>query len=348
MLVNDILIFIYNIIKAEFKRVKRLMFIIALGSFLVFLITMSSSILKTKVRQAYSNRYVLMPYKLNSDIVLLEESEVFLNSSMKDNIKSRFNKTQFIETNKTESAEVLNINQNENKTVFVGENIYSNDILINEDFMKYSDWTKNDKLVLDATLLEIDGYHTHYEYELLLPSKMYDAYIETSNDNIITLITDDNIDEIVSYINTFFTAIEYKLEDIALDELVISLLTLVESVILTFSLVIFLVSSSNIGTIMPYFINEFQDEILLLRIMGLDKKSLENIFLYTTCTLLFISLCISLFFSFSLSFLFSILAKSKFDVSLFKLSFLFIIQIITGLLFSHKSIKKATDYVAYI
>ena len=348
MLLKDYFIYLYYILKSEGKRVQRLFIIITLGSLLVFFIHFSTNIIKTKITQNYAGRYVLMPYLKNSQHLetslpfeLIKQEEIQL-------IQNTFIDTQILETVQNKEITLLNLSQNKSTTLS-NETTHLPYFSIHPETLERHQWKLDDFYQLDAILL--DKIETHIKpVDLLIPEKYQLEIEEETYDNFITLQTTDLIDDVLELINVSLTNLnyEYRIEDFSVNDLFISLITSVESILLGFSFLIFIVSSSNIGTIMPYFIGEFKDEIETLRLMGISHPVIFKLFMMVCVFILLTSLMFSLIFAYFLSMLFALVMKATFQIFSFKLFFLFIIQILFGCLFSFQSIKKATDSVSFL
>lgn len=350
MFFNDYLLFAYQMIRSEFERVKRLFLIIILGSFLVFFITFMSTVIKTQISKQYSGRYVLLPYKVNTNNIESTLLTSLIDQNIFKEIESMYGNTVFIQNEVVNQAELTNINKNDSALLNIEENIDSNEILINLETLEINGWKIDDIYRLNATIIEFQGVHNRDGLDILLPKSYLQSSKDNTIDNFITIKTDKDIQEITQYLNDNISDVnyEYRVDDISANDIFVSIISTIENILLIFSFIIFIVSSSNIGTIMPYFINEFKDEIILLRLHGLSQKYIYRIFILTTFLILSISLLISVALAYSFTTLISIITGVVTKHSILRIILLLLFQCISGCLFSYNGIKKASYEVAYL
>lgn len=350
MFVRDYFSFVQEMLKAEIKRIKRLVFIIFLGSFLVFFVSFTSTLVKNAITQKYAGRYVLMPYRKGTQNIESHLLNPLISKLTFEEIENTFDNTYFITNAPLLESRITNLNTHETVNITVDENIFGDAFLINEDILSLYKWKKDHLFRYHATGFSIDGYHLRDDVDLLVPKHFLDHQVLKTHDNFITLHTNQEIEAILEVINLNVLDVnyEYKVDDVSINEIFLAIVVSIEKIIIAFSLTIFIISSSNIGTLMPYFINEFTDEITLLRLHGLKHIYIVRIFLFTTITILTLALSLSCFSSYIFASLLGIIFRVRAHHSFIKIAFLFIFQCAMGSIFSYKTIKKATFEVAYL
>lgn len=349
MLLKDYLSFIFSILYAERHRVKRLFLIVILGSFLTFFIYFATSLLKHQVALKYKHQYVFLPYQKGSQDVLEPSSIKLVDELVINNLKNDFSDI-IIFSNKEES--IFNLyNQTLDMTLSVSYrlNPFDNSNYINQDILDLYQWKISDYFKIGSTFIFFDDIHDE-DVDLILSSAYIPKQPGSLNNNFITVHTEYPINVVLESLNQSITDLsyEYRMEPFSTQDLFMTLISGMERILFMFSFLIFIVSASNIGTIMPYFVNEFKDEIHLLRLMGLSRNIIFNIFMLTSLVVLLISLLISFLLSYLISLLIALLLKSLLPTSFFMCLILIMIQITLGLLFSYQSIKKASDDVTYL
>ena len=140
----------------------------------------------------------------------------------------------------------------------------------------------------------------------------------------------------------------YDIEPLSIDTLILSLIQLIEKLLFGITFCIFMVSSSNIGTLMPYFMMEYSDEIKVLRLLGMPRSVVLGLFLKFALGLLGVALILSCLISLFFSLLLCIILRLPLSLPLIKITVLLVLQWVGGFLFTQGSIKKATCEVAYL
>lgn len=320
----------------------------SLGSLLVFGISISTTLLESWVQLTYQNRHVVLPY--NIDSTYLEELPIELLSQYQlKEIASSYKDTMIIASRNTYSVEVKNLGTSKQ-----GDLSYSTHnkgfISVQETLMDYYEWSMGDLLKIGNVIYPIQHVHYSEESDLKMPFTFIDTQTTKLNyDNILTIYSNQNINDIVVTINQSLidSNYYYQLEPFSIDDLLMSLINLLRRILMAISMCIFLVSSSNVGTLMPYFIMEYQDEIEVLRLHGLPKKVLINLFISFTVLILLTSTLISSISSISIFKIISYLTNIPFSLPLIKLLILSLIQVCFATLLTLGSIKKAMDSIAY-
>lgn len=320
----------------------------SLGSLLVFGISISTTFLESWVQLTYQNRHILLPY--NIDTSYLEEVPIELISQYQlKEIASSFKDTKIIASNNTTSVEVKHLG-----TTKQGDLSYSihtqGYMSVQETLMEYYEWSVGELLKIGNVIYPIQQVHYSEESDLKMPFSFIASNTTTLNyDNILTIYSNQNIKEIVSAINQSLVDSNYyyQLEPFSIDDLLISLINLLRRILMAISMCIFLVSSSNIGTLMPYFIMEFQDEIEVLRLHGLSKEVLTNLFISFTVLILLSSTLISSTTTIAIFKLISYLSNIPLSLPVIKLFVLAFIQVSFATLLTLGSIKKAMGSIAY-
>lgn len=349
MFVKDYVQFIFSLLYTERGRVKRIFFIIILGSFLSFFIVFFSASLKLKIQNQFQNQYVILPYIKGTPHVLEPLDFPLILESDKKAIKTLFDDLIFIERNQAQEILLHNLSLNQNLTMTYEINSYDDHNYINESFLTIYDWQLKDLYTFHSELIHFDGTHLQ-DVDLILSKDLIPKSQIHRYTNFLTLESRHNIQDILEVINTSFVKnnFEYQVEPFNANTLYTSLVGMIEKILLGFSFLIFIVSTSNIGTIMPYFMNEFKDEITLLRELGLPKNIIHHIFALTCFTILVVSLLLSSSLAFLLSSSIVLVIKAPLNISLIKWFLLLCIQTVLGLITSLKSIKKASDSITYL
>lgn len=349
MLVRDYLLFIKAILISEWPKVKRLGMIVVMGSFLMFFISLSTALIKAKISQTYENRTVLVPVHRQTQEIETEILIPLVTDTTLQEIESHFEDTYFIRQTQEESLSLVNLSLQQNATLTYDINPFSNQYLISEQVLMIYGWQMDDYYQVNATIIEFSDTH-HLNVDLLVPSQSPFINNSARIHPFLTLQTPHDPEIILSFLNQKIVnpTYQYQIENFDMSDLLVSLIQAIEKGLLGFSFIIFVVSSSNIGTIMPYFIHEFKDEIMLLRQFGLSQKTIHFLFLWVSLLILIIALSLSLGFSFSVLFLFSLWVKLKVQFHFFKLLFLFGFQLLFGALFAYQAIKKVSVELTYL
>lgn len=349
MKLRDFMRYLMEMSLSKLSRLKRILWIMSLGSVLVFGISISTTLLESWISQTYKDRHVLLPYNL--DATYLDEIPIELISPYHlKQISNSFENTKITSSDRILNLDIEHLSSSKKGTLSytVHNKGY---ISVQVSLMEYYNWNETDWLRIGTMIYPI--YHIHYseDVDLKLPFYFINSQSTKLNyDNILTVYSNHDIQEIVDAINQQLSDPNYyyEVEPFSMDDLLLSLLQLLRRILMTISLCIFLVSASNIGTLMPYFIMEYQDEIDVLRLHGLPKETLISLFVSFTVLILLTSMflsSISTVFIFKLlSFLFNI----PFSIPLFKLLILTILQVSFATLLTLGSIKKAMDSIAYI
>ncbi len=349
MLLKDYFIFVFSLLYAERHRVKRLFLIIILGSFLSFFIFYMSSSIKYKINLDYQDRHILLPYMKGTQQVLEFLDYDLLDYESKSNLVQEFDDLSFIEEENEQEIMLFNLTSNESVSLSYELNSFDNSNYINTILLNIYSWGLEDLYKIDATVIEFKDTH-ETDIDLILNPNLIQTITKLTSSNILNIRTSHDINKVLEWINHSLlnTGYEYRIEPFGANDLFNTLISLVERVLLTFSFLIFIVSSSNIGTIMPYFVNEFKDEMNTLRYLGLSKNIIFKIFLLTSILILLASLLISNILAYIISIIISIFIRSKVYVSGIKTLILFSTQTGLGMLFSLQSIKKASDDITYL
>ena len=333
---------------SKFQRLKRILWIMSLGSLLVFGISISTTFLESWVQLTYQNRHIILPYNVDSSY--LEEIPIELISQFQlKEISSSFKDTKIMASRNTSSIEVKHLG-----TTNQGDLSYSihskGYISVQETLMEYYEWSIGDLLKIGNVIYPIQQVHYSEESDLKMPfSFIGNQTTKLNYDNILTIYSNQNINEIVSAINQSLVDSNYyyQLEPFSMDDLLMSLINLLRRILMAISMCIFLVSSSNIGTLMPYFIMEYQDEIEVLRLHGLAKEILANLFISFTILILLTSTLISSATTIAIFKLISFLTNIPLSLPIIKLLVLAFVQVSFATLLTLGSIKKAMDSIAY-
>lgn len=348
MFVKDYLIFLKEILRSEKDNVKRLLKIVILGSFLMFFVSLASSLIKLKIETTYQGRYVLLPYLKNQQEYDHTLSLALIDQSIINNIESKFENTTFLDNVELNETYVQNITQHQAAALNYEINYFDENTYIGEHILAMYQWNLDDFYTIDSTVVSFSDI-IDTGADLILP-KTFDHNLNQVDNQLITVQTSSDIEAIVKEINQNLLSplYEYRLEDFSMDELLIAIVGSIEKILLLFSFLIFSVSSSNIGTVMPYFVNEFKDEINLLCLMGMSKHIIFYIFMLASVFILWIALHVSFFISYIIYILFALTLKITIKLPFIKVFFIFIFQLICGSFFSYQSIKKATIEATYL
>lgn len=335
-------------IYGERNRIKRILILIGLGGSLLFFILNTSHLLKQYITLNYTHTEVIMPINkytqepiLSLNYQLLDLHTIKeLNASLPDTTLT------FSQTTTEIEVDVLKSNQKISLSVLFSD-VY-NQVLMHPNLYDIYGIEINDTLRHQSSLFTIRDYHPFDDYDLILPDS-FNIDSSKSYDNLITVHSLLDIEEVVDKINQHIiqSPYQFQTQPISMNALLLSLVSLVEKLLLGIGFVLFLVSASNLGTIMPYFIGEYKDEITVLKHHGLPNRYIIRVFFLISLTLLSISLMAAALLSWIFTMLISLVVHISFVPPLFKLASLFILQLILGLLSTQNAIKKATETVTY-
>lgn len=335
-------------IYGERRRIKRILILIGLGGSLIFMILNTSQLLKQYITTNYTHIEVIMPINKHTREPIIGLNYPLLNPYLIQELNTTLPDTTLsVSPNATEiEVNVLKTNQTLTLSVLFSEDY--NQILMHPYLSEMYDIDIDDSLRHQSSIIMIEDYHPLDQYDLILPMSLN---IQTSKtyDNLITVHSLLETDVVLNAINKRIshTPFQYQKQPLSMNTLLLSMISLVEKLLLGIGFVLFLVSASNLGTIMPYFIDEYQDEITVLKHHGLSNQYIIRIFSLISLTLLCVSLIVSAFLSISLIMLLSLITQITFNPPLFKILLLFLSQLILGLLSTQNAIKKATDSVTY-
>lgn len=347
MLIQDYFGFVVVMLKAEFNRIQRILKILFFGAALVFSILNVSSLVRTYITLKYTNATVLAPQIKHTQNPVLNLNYALLPENIIHQIQRNHPNSHITLSNPTTQVEIQDPKHQVSLTlnIKVGSDPQTK---VHPYTLEAYKLKLGDVLIYHATMIQLDGLHSEDGFDLVVPASVF-GNLKQSHDNFLRIETTDSLQSILKEINTFLlnTPYEYQIQNISLDQILLSLISLIERILLVIGFVIFLISASNLGTIMPYFIMEFEDEMMVLKHHGLKTTVLRRIFILISITMLMISLLSSITLTGMMTLIVSLILKIPYQISWIKVFILFGMQLFLGVLTSHTTIKKTCASITY-
>lgn len=333
---------------SEFNRIKRTLLILFFGCFLVFLTLNLTTFLKSYIDINYAHQEVLMPVSKGSHVPTLDLSYTLLHEQDLIQLKQKYEGLNLYYATPTSQIDMTILNTNQTLSLSLCYREHYDEAYMNGTAMEMYGLEIGDFLQLESLLIEIHGVSYSNDCDLILPREYATDHIHIY-DNLLHIEYNQDIDVVLNDINTILqtSPFFYQQQNFSMDDLLLGMINLLEKVLLSFGFVIFLVSASNLGTLMPYFIHEFKDEITVLKHLGLHTRYLTYIFMLVCFSMLMLALGASGLVGCILFKCLGFILNVHFKIPLIKTGLLIIVQSLSGLLSSYQSIKKATESVTY-
>ena len=335
-------------IYGERRRIKRILILIGLGGSLIFMILNTSQLLKQYITSNYTHIEVIMPINKHTHEPVISLNYPLLDQSLIQELNTVLTDTTLSVSPNATEIEVSVLKSNQTLTLSVLFSDEYDQILMHPYLSEMYDIEIDDVLRHQSSLITIEDYHPFDQYDLILPMSL-NIQTSKSYDNLITVHSLLETDIVLNAINEKIshTPFQYQTQPLSMNSLLLSMISLVEKLLLGIGFVLFLVSTSNLGTIMPYFIDEYQDEITVLKHHGFSNQYIIRIFSLISLTLLSVSLIVSAFIAIGLIMLLSLVTQITFSPPFYKILLFFLFQLTLGLLSTQNAIKKAIDSVTY-
>ena len=316
MLYYDYFYFIKQIYQFEKKKIKRILMILSSASFSIYFIMFANEFLAKKLND--SSHFLLTPVN----------EQVIINQSYLKVLSNQFKNTKIETLDNYETIALYNLTNHKTYDFSVQ---YDENVAVpvfNSEIFQLHEFKKGTRFKLNSLSFNQYGFDDSLSVDLILPS----FYRDSKHDygKILKIKTDDSIHKIMNTLN--YPQVMYELNPIKEEEFMQDILNLINKFLIAISFIIFTVSSTNISSILPYFISEFEAEIILFTHMGLKKEIIQRLFL-----LLIISMIL---FSITLPLISCIILSLIVEVSLnyFKIIIIICLQFGFSLLISYHAI----------
>ena len=286
--------------------------ILSSASFSIYFIMFANELLTRKLND--SSHFLLTPIN----------EQVLINQSYLDILSNQFKDTKIEILDNYETITLYNLSNY--KTYEFSVDYYDTIAVpvFNSNTFKLHEFKKDTRFKIKALSFNKYDFDDSISVDLILPGFYKDS--RQIFGKILKINTEDNIDKILDVLNQ--PQKMYELNPIKEEEILQEILNLINRFLIAVSLLIFFVSSTNISSILPYFVSEFEGEILLFTHMGLKKEIIQRLFLLLIISMILVSITFPLIACIILSLILSV------SVNYFKIIIIICIQIAFSLLIS--------------